>query len=89
MLLILFEVEFDKIINFDVYLKEIIFLFIFIGIWFVWVVFLIFEEEEVFIEKFFKINCKYIISGKGIVSGVLLVILNNIMFDLYKIDFLV
>lgn len=86
----LFEVEFDKIMILDVvYLKEVFLVLIVSGIWFVRVVFLIFEEEEVFIEKFFKINCKYIIIGKGIVSGVLLVILNNIMFDLYKIDFLV
>ncbi|XP_068937442.1 oxidation resistance protein 1 isoform X6 [Petaurus breviceps papuanus] len=47
------------------------------------------EEEEAFTEKFLKINCKYITSGKGTVSGVLLVTPNNIMFDPHKTDPLV
>ncbi|XP_077127178.1 oxidation resistance protein 1 isoform X1 [Ranitomeya variabilis] len=47
------------------------------------------EEEEAFTEKFLKINCKYITDGKGIVSGVLLVTPNNIMFDPHKTDPLV
>ncbi|XP_042528849.1 oxidation resistance protein 1 isoform X2 [Dipodomys spectabilis] len=47
------------------------------------------EEEEAFTEKFLKINCKYITSGKGTVSGVLLVTPNNIMFDPHKSDPLV
>lgn len=47
------------------------------------------EEEEALTEKFLKINCKYITDGKGIVSGVLLVTPNNIMFDPHKADPLV
>ncbi|XP_054985047.1 oxidation resistance protein 1 isoform X4 [Sorex araneus] len=47
------------------------------------------EEEEAFTEKFLKINCKYVTSGKGTVSGVLLVTPNNIMFDPHKTDPLV
>ncbi|XP_013368228.1 PREDICTED: oxidation resistance protein 1 isoform X2 [Chinchilla lanigera] len=47
------------------------------------------EEEEAFTEKFLKINCKYITSSKGTVSGVLLVTPNNIMFDPHKTDPLV
>ncbi|OCT77084.1 oxidation resistance protein 1 isoform X2 [Xenopus laevis] len=47
------------------------------------------EEEEAFTEKFLKINCKYITDGKGIVTGVLLVTPNNIMFDPHKNDLLV
>ncbi|XP_051577647.1 oxidation resistance protein 1-like isoform X2 [Myxocyprinus asiaticus] len=47
------------------------------------------EEEEALTEKFLKINCKYITDGKGIVSGVLLVTPNNIMFDPLRTDPLV
>uniref|UniRef100_A0AAY4E7Q2 Oxidation resistance protein 1 n=1 Tax=Denticeps clupeoides TaxID=299321 RepID=A0AAY4E7Q2_9TELE len=47
------------------------------------------EEEEALTEKFLKINCKYITDGKGVVSGVLLVTPNNIMFDPHKGDPLV
>ncbi|XP_051527720.1 oxidation resistance protein 1-like isoform X2 [Myxocyprinus asiaticus] len=47
------------------------------------------EEEEVLTEKFLKMNCKYITDGKGIVSGILLVTPNNIMFDPHKSDQLV
>ncbi|XP_048085620.1 oxidation resistance protein 1b isoform X3 [Alosa alosa] len=47
------------------------------------------EEEEALTEKFLKINCKYITDGKGVVSGVLLVTPNNIMFDPHKADGLV
>ncbi|XP_063041621.1 oxidation resistance protein 1b isoform X2 [Engraulis encrasicolus] len=47
------------------------------------------EEEEALTEKFLKINCKYITDGKGVVSGVLLVTPNNIMFDPHKADVLV
>ncbi|TRY74346.1 hypothetical protein DNTS_032040 [Danionella cerebrum] len=47
------------------------------------------EEEEALTEKFLKMNCKYITDGKGIVSGVLLVTPNNIMFDPHKCDQLV
>ncbi|KAM6454086.1 oxidation resistance protein 1 isoform 3-T3 [Liasis olivaceus] len=47
------------------------------------------EEEEAFTEKFLKINCKYITSNKGTVTGVLLVTPNNIMFDPHKMDPLV
>nr|XP_019829012.1 PREDICTED: oxidation resistance protein 1 [Bos indicus] len=47
------------------------------------------EEEEAFTEKFLKINCRYITSSKGTVSGVLLVTPNNIMFDPHKTDPLV
>uniref|UniRef100_A0A8C4X1Z0 Oxidation resistance 1b n=1 Tax=Eptatretus burgeri TaxID=7764 RepID=A0A8C4X1Z0_EPTBU len=47
------------------------------------------EEEEALNERFLKINCKYITHGKGIVGGVLLVTLNNIMFDPHKTDALV
>uniref|UniRef100_A0A671PZA6 Oxidation resistance protein 1 n=1 Tax=Sinocyclocheilus anshuiensis TaxID=1608454 RepID=A0A671PZA6_9TELE len=47
------------------------------------------EEEEALTEKFLKMNCKYITNSKGIVSGVLLVTPNNIMFDPHKSDRLV
>uniref|UniRef100_A0A8B9H919 Oxidation resistance protein 1 n=1 Tax=Astyanax mexicanus TaxID=7994 RepID=A0A8B9H919_ASTMX len=47
------------------------------------------EEEEALTEKFLKINCKYITDGKGVVSGVLLVTPNNIMFDPHRTDPLV
>ncbi|XP_056124306.1 oxidation resistance protein 1b isoform X2 [Rhinichthys klamathensis goyatoka] len=47
------------------------------------------EEEEALTEKFLKMNCKYITDGKGIVSGVLLVTPNNVMFDPHKSDHLV
>ncbi|XP_023684433.1 oxidation resistance protein 1-like isoform X2 [Paramormyrops kingsleyae] len=47
------------------------------------------EEEEALTEKFLKINCKYITDGKGIISGVLLVTPNNIMFDPHRADPLV
>ncbi|XP_051519639.1 oxidation resistance protein 1b isoform X2 [Myxocyprinus asiaticus] len=47
------------------------------------------EEEEALTEKFLKMNCKFITDGKGIVSGVLLVTPNNIMFDPHKSDRLV
>lgn len=47
------------------------------------------EEEEALTEKFLKMNCKYITDGKGIVSGVLLVTPNNVMFDPHKSDRLV
>ncbi|KAG1948551.1 oxidation resistance protein 1b isoform X2 [Pimephales promelas] len=47
------------------------------------------EEEEALTEKFLKMNCKYITDGKGIVSGVLLVTPNNVMFDPHKLDHLV
>ncbi|XP_059424400.1 oxidation resistance protein 1-like isoform X3 [Carassius carassius] len=47
------------------------------------------EEEEALTEKFLKINCKYITDGKGVVSGVLLVTPNNIMFDPHRMDPLV
>ncbi|CAM4637968.1 unnamed protein product [Leuciscus chuanchicus] len=47
------------------------------------------EEEEALTEKFLKMNCKYITDGKGIVSGVLLVTPNNVMFDPHKLDRLV
>ncbi|KAF4100725.1 hypothetical protein G5714_018921 [Onychostoma macrolepis] len=47
------------------------------------------EEEEALTEKFLKMNCKYITDSKGIVSGVLLVTPNNIMFDPHKSDRLV
>ncbi|XP_052473920.1 oxidation resistance protein 1-like isoform X2 [Carassius gibelio] len=47
------------------------------------------EEEELLTEKFLKINCKYITDGKGVVSGVLLVTPNNIMFDPHRTDPLV
>uniref|UniRef100_A0A8C1YH29 Oxidation resistance protein 1 n=1 Tax=Cyprinus carpio TaxID=7962 RepID=A0A8C1YH29_CYPCA len=47
------------------------------------------EEEEALTEKFLKINCKYITDGKGVVSGVLLVTPNNIMFDPLRTDPLV
>uniref|UniRef100_A0A672K1M9 Oxidation resistance protein 1 n=1 Tax=Sinocyclocheilus grahami TaxID=75366 RepID=A0A672K1M9_SINGR len=47
------------------------------------------EEEEALTEKFLKMSCKYITDGKGIVSGVLLVTPNNIMFDPHKSDRLV
>nr|XP_055076833.1 oxidation resistance protein 1b isoform X1 [Misgurnus anguillicaudatus]XP_055076834.1 oxidation resistance protein 1b isoform X1 [Misgurnus anguillicaudatus]XP_055076835.1 oxidation resistance protein 1b isoform X1 [Misgurnus anguillicaudatus] len=47
------------------------------------------EEEEALTEKFLKMNCTYITDGKGVVSGVLLVTPNNIMFDPHKSDRLV
>nr|XP_055067060.1 oxidation resistance protein 1a isoform X2 [Misgurnus anguillicaudatus] len=47
------------------------------------------EEEEALTEKFLKINCKYITDSKGVVSGVLLVTPNNIMFDPHRTDPLV
>uniref|UniRef100_A0A673KSH1 Oxidation resistance 1b n=1 Tax=Sinocyclocheilus rhinocerous TaxID=307959 RepID=A0A673KSH1_9TELE len=47
------------------------------------------EEEEALTEKFLKMSCKYITDGMGIVSGVLLVTPNNIMFDPHKSDRLV
>ncbi|XP_051949502.1 oxidation resistance protein 1-like isoform X2 [Xyrauchen texanus] len=47
------------------------------------------EEDEALTEKFLKMNCKYITDGKGIVSGILLVTPNNIMFDPHKSDQLV
>ncbi|TRY95549.1 hypothetical protein DNTS_021475 [Danionella cerebrum] len=47
------------------------------------------EEEEALTEKFLKINCKYVTDGKGVVSGVLLVTPNNIMFDPHRTDPLV
>ncbi|XP_041758744.1 oxidation resistance protein 1 isoform X2 [Coregonus clupeaformis] len=47
------------------------------------------EEEEALTQKFLKINCKYITDGKGVVSGVLLVTPNNLMFEPHKADPLV
>uniref|UniRef100_A0A8P0TBG4 Oxidation resistance protein 1 n=1 Tax=Canis lupus familiaris TaxID=9615 RepID=A0A8P0TBG4_CANLF len=84
------EAEFDKATNPDVvHLKEATPLSTFTGIRPTRVVSSTSEEEEAFTEKFLKINCKYITSGKGTVSGVLLVTPNNIMFDPHKTDPLV
>ncbi|XP_027431225.1 oxidation resistance protein 1 isoform X4 [Zalophus californianus] len=84
------EAEFDKATNPDVvHLKEATPLSTFTGIRPARVVSSTSEEEEAFTEKFLKINCKYITSGKGTVSGVLLITPNNIMFDPHKTDPLV
>uniref|UniRef100_A0A7N5JNW4 Oxidation resistance protein 1 n=1 Tax=Ailuropoda melanoleuca TaxID=9646 RepID=A0A7N5JNW4_AILME len=84
------EAEFDKATNPDVvHPKEATPLSTFTGIRPARVVSSTSEEEEAFTEKFLKINCKYITSGKGTVSGVLLVTPNNIMFDPHKTDPLV
>nr|XP_015001346.1 oxidation resistance protein 1 isoform X5 [Macaca mulatta] len=83
------EAEFDKTTNPDVHPKETTPSSTFTGIRPARVVSSTSEEEEAFTEKFLKINCKYITSGKGTVSGVLLVTPNNIMFDPHKTDPLV
>ncbi|KAM9626311.1 oxidation resistance protein 1 isoform 7-T7 [Trichechus inunguis] len=84
------EAEFDKTTNPDViHQKEATPSSTFTGIRPTRVVSSTSEEEEAFTEKFLKINCKYITSGKGTVSGVLLVTPNNIMFDPHKTDPLV
>ncbi|KAM5212046.1 oxidation resistance protein 1 isoform 2-T4 [Hipposideros larvatus] len=84
------EAEFDKTTNPDVvHPKEATPSSTFTGIRPARVVSSTSEEEEAFTEKFLKINCKYITSGKGTVSGVLLVTPNNIMFDPHKSDPLV
>ncbi|XP_047399766.1 oxidation resistance protein 1 isoform X5 [Sciurus carolinensis] len=84
------EAEFEKTTNTDiVHPKEAIPSSTFSGIRPARVVSSTSEEEEAFTEKFLKINCKYITSGKGTVSGVLLVTPNNIMFDPHKNDPLV
>uniref|UniRef100_A0ABI7WFI0 TLDc domain-containing protein n=1 Tax=Felis catus TaxID=9685 RepID=A0ABI7WFI0_FELCA len=84
------EAEFDKATNPDVvHPKEATPLSTLTGIRPARVVSSTSEEEEAFTEKFLKINCKYITSGKGTVSGVLLVTPNNIMFDPHKTDPLV
>ncbi|XP_008579505.1 PREDICTED: oxidation resistance protein 1 isoform X2 [Galeopterus variegatus] len=84
------EAEFDKTTNPDVvHPKEAITSSTFTGIRPARVVSSTSEEEEAFTEKFLKINCKYITSGKGTVSGVLLITPNNIMFDPHKTDPLV
>ncbi|XP_057590787.1 oxidation resistance protein 1 isoform X7 [Hippopotamus amphibius kiboko] len=84
------EAEFDKTTNPDVvHLKEATPSSTFTGIRPARVVSSTSEEEEAFTEKFLKINCRYITSGKGTVSGVLLVTPNNIMFDPHKTDPLV
>ncbi|XP_023401709.2 oxidation resistance protein 1 isoform X5 [Loxodonta africana] len=84
------EAEFDKTTNPDVvHQKEATPSSPFTGIRPTRVVSSTSEEEEAFTEKFLKINCKYITSGKGTVSGVLLVTPNNIMFDPHKTDPLV
>ncbi|XP_037659139.1 oxidation resistance protein 1 isoform X3 [Choloepus didactylus] len=84
------ETEFDKTTNPDViHRKEATPSSNFTGIRTARVVSSTSEEEEAFTEKFLKINCKYITSGKGTVSGVLLVTPNNIMFDPHKTDPLV
>ncbi|XP_006167977.1 oxidation resistance protein 1 isoform X2 [Tupaia chinensis] len=84
------EAEFDKTTNPDtVHPKEATPSSTFTGIRPARVVSSTSEEEEAFTEKFLKINCKYITSGKGTVSGVLLVTPNNIMFDPHKTDPLV
>ncbi|XP_062935386.1 oxidation resistance protein 1 isoform X4 [Cynocephalus volans] len=84
------EAEFDKTTNPDVvHPKEAIASSTFTGIRPARVVSSTSEEEEAFTEKFLKINCKYITSGKGTVSGVLLITPNNIMFDPHKTDPLV
>ncbi|XP_018887823.1 oxidation resistance protein 1 isoform X4 [Gorilla gorilla gorilla] len=83
------EAEFDKTMNPDVHPTEATPSSTFTGIQPARVVSSTSEEEEAFTEKFLKINCKYITSGKGTVSGVLLVTPNNIMFDPHKTDPLV
>ncbi|KAI2551017.1 oxidation resistance 1 [Homo sapiens] len=83
------EAEFDKTTNPDVHPTEATPSSTFTGIRPARVVSSTSEEEEAFTEKFLKINCKYITSGKGTVSGVLLVTPNNIMFDPHKNDPLV
>ncbi|XP_011912725.1 PREDICTED: oxidation resistance protein 1 isoform X4 [Cercocebus atys] len=83
------EAEFDKTTNPDVHPKETTPSSTFTDIRPARVVSSTSEEEEAFTEKFLKINCKYITSGKGTVSGVLLVTPNNIMFDPHKTDPLV
>ncbi|XP_039320411.1 oxidation resistance protein 1 isoform X1 [Saimiri boliviensis] len=83
------EAEFDKTTNPDVHPKEMTPSSTFTGIRPARVISSTSEEEEAFTEKFLKINCKYITSGKGTVSGVLLVTPNNIMFDPHKTDPLV
>ncbi|XP_004642302.2 oxidation resistance protein 1 isoform X2 [Octodon degus] len=84
------EAEFDKTANPDAaHPKEATPTSAFAGIRPARVVSSTSEEEEAFTEKFLKINCKYITSGKGTVSGVLLVTPNNIMFDPHKTDPLV
>ncbi|XP_009454060.1 oxidation resistance protein 1 isoform X4 [Pan paniscus] len=83
------EAEFDKTTNPDVHPTEATPSSTFTGIRPARVVSSTSEEEEAFTEKFLKINCKYITSGKGTVSGVLLVTPNNIMFDPHKTDPLV
>ncbi|XP_075405482.1 oxidation resistance protein 1 isoform X3 [Tenrec ecaudatus] len=84
------EAEFDKTTSPDiVHQKETTSPSTFAGIRPARVVSSTSEEEEAFTEKFLKINCKYITSGKGTVSGVLLVTPNNIMFDPHKTDPLV
>ncbi|XP_077023583.1 oxidation resistance protein 1 isoform X3 [Tamandua tetradactyla] len=84
------EAEFDKTTNPDViHQKEATPSSNFAGVRPARVVSSTSEEEEAFTEKFLKINCKYITSGKGTVSGVLLVTPNNIMFDPHKTDPLV
>uniref|UniRef100_A0A8D2AKF6 Oxidation resistance protein 1 n=1 Tax=Sciurus vulgaris TaxID=55149 RepID=A0A8D2AKF6_SCIVU len=84
------EAEFEKTTNTDVvHPKEATPSSTFSGIRPARVVSSTSEEEEAFTEKFLKINCKYITSGKGTVSGVLLVTPNNIMFDPHKNDPLV
>uniref|UniRef100_U3DTK6 Oxidation resistance protein 1 n=1 Tax=Callithrix jacchus TaxID=9483 RepID=U3DTK6_CALJA len=83
------EAEFDKTTNPDVHPKETTPSSTLTGIRPARVVSSTSEEEEAFTEKFLKINCKYITSGKGTVSGVLLVTPNNIMFDPHKTDPLV
>ncbi|XP_032981899.1 oxidation resistance protein 1 isoform X4 [Rhinolophus ferrumequinum] len=84
------EAEFDKNTNPEVvHLKEATPSSTFTGIRPARIVSSTSEEEEAFTEKFLKINCKYITSDKGTVSGVLLVTPNNIMFDPHKTDPLV
>ncbi|XP_019606152.1 oxidation resistance protein 1 isoform X4 [Rhinolophus sinicus] len=84
------EAEFDKNANPDVvHPKEATPSSTFTGIRPARIVSSTSEEEEAFTEKFLKINCKYITSDKGTVSGVLLVTPNNIMFDPHKTDPLV
>uniref|UniRef100_A0A2I3GYC8 Oxidation resistance protein 1 n=1 Tax=Nomascus leucogenys TaxID=61853 RepID=A0A2I3GYC8_NOMLE len=83
------EAEFDKTTSPDVHPTEATPSSTFTGIRPARVVSSTSEEEEAFTEKFLKINCKYITSGKGTVSGVLLVTPNNIMFDPHKTDPLV
>ncbi|XP_010614016.1 oxidation resistance protein 1 isoform X1 [Fukomys damarensis] len=84
------EAEFDKTTTLDaVHPKEATPSSVVSGIQSTRVVSSTSEEEEAFTEKFLKINCKYITSGKGTVNGVLLVTPNNIMFDPHKTDPLV